>query len=202
MWVMVFSCVMVLFVESMVPFGVSASWSSDSLGSSLVFTHPVATAKIGQKVAKSTEIQGEVSVFTVEEVLRREGLSYYRVSSSASTELVTIPVVELGRAVLMQVPLLGFFAQSLKNTLGVMTLVGLPLLMLLINFIVFSTRRVLFALSVFENSPKSRRVRRVQKKIVEESETPSYRPEESKREIEREFVTVLKPYNFQQKYSH
>lgn len=196
MGVLVLSSALMLFVSGTAPYGLSASWSAESFGSSLVFTRSDATATIGQKVAGSAGLQGKVSMFTVEEILRREGMVYYRVSDFQNSDLATLPASQLGKAVVLDIPFMGVFARMLSNLLGVMTLIGLPLFMLLINYVLYLLQRVIPVISSLERSVQ--RKPRAQRKNVHEEK------EESHAEVTREgvYVTVLKPYNLRGTYSH
>jgi hypothetical protein len=196
MGVLVLSSALMLFVSGTAPFGLSASWSTESFGSSLVFTRSDATATIGQKVAGYTEQQGKVSMFTVEEIVRREGMVYYRVSDFQNSDLATLPASRLGQAVVLDIPFMGVFARMLTNLLGVMTLIGLPLCMLLINYVLYLLQRVIPVISSLERSAQVRS--RATRKIIHEEKEKVHEDTTS----EGAYVTVLKPYNLRGTYSH
>lgn len=181
---MVFSAVLMLFVQNTAPFGLSASWSTQGLGSSLVLTHSAVTAKVGDSVVKSTELHNEVAVFNVQEIVRRDGVLFYQLSDGTN-ESVTVPAVEVGRTALMSIPFVGVFVRMLSYPIGGMALIGLPLLMMLINYGMLVVQKVLPTLSLLERS-------------AEKKEKKSTVYEE---EHESEMTTVLKPYRFKRKLS-
>lgn len=181
---MVLSAVLLVFVQNSAPFGISASWSSQGLGTSLVFTQTSVTADIGDKVAKVTALENEVVVLEVQEILRQEGVLNYRLSDG-TTEVGSVPAVEAGKTALISIPLVGVFVRMLSTSLGGMALIGLPLLMMLINYGMLVVRKVLPALSVLEKSVEKKE----KKKIVHEVEL----------EQESAMTTVLKPYRMKRK---
>lgn len=185
--VMVFSALLLTFVQNTAPFGLSASWSTEGLGSSLVITQPLVTASAGSEVVRSAELQNQVSLHTVQEVLRRDGTMYYQLANTSASESLTVPAIELGRTAIVSIPLLGAFVKALSYTVGVMALIGLPLLMLSINYAMVAFRKVLPTLSLLERGAK-RTEERVRDVIVEE-------------ESEHEMTTVLQPYKFKRKLS-
>ncbi|HCC05488.1 TPA: hypothetical protein DEP58_04275 [Patescibacteria group bacterium] len=180
--VMFLSAMLVLFIQNTAPFGLSVSWSDDGFGSSLVLTRPLVTATVGNSVVRSAELQSEVSVYSVDEVLRRDGTMYYQVVSAMTPEVLTVPAVELGRTALVTLPFAGVFVQMLTNVIGVMALVGIPLLMLGINYTIVFLQKLLPTLSLLEKGARKTATLEVQ-------------------EAAYEMTTVLKPYKLKRKLS-
>src|SRR3989339_979625 len=169
--VMLASALLVLFVQNTAPFGLSTSWSEEGFGSSLVVTRPLGTAVVGSSVVRSAELKNEVSVYTVAEVLRRDGTMYYQLTDASTPDTLTVPAVELGRTALVSVPLIGVFVQMLSHTIGAMTLMGLPLLMLGINYTMMLVQKVVPTLALLETSAKRNEEKRVD---TLEEERPIY----------------------------
>jgi len=182
--VMFLSAILILFVQNTAPFGLSVSWSDDGFGSSLVLTRPLATATVGSSVVRSAALQSsEVSVYSVDEVLRRDGTMYYQIVSMATPEVLTVPAVELGRSAIVTVPFMGVFVQMLTNAVGVMALVGIPLLMLGINYTIVFVQKLLPTLSLLEKG------------------TTQHPATLEIQESEYKMTTVLKPYKLKRKLS-
>lgn len=197
------SLVFMLFVQGVVPFGVSAVWSEKGLGSSLVFVRADSTVQSGNTVVGSAEVQRKVNVYVVQDVVRQNGALHYRVSDSAvvTQELITIPAQDLGRVALLSVPVMGVWVKMLSNALGVLTLIGLPFLMLSINILIHAGKRLLPVLRVFERRAVASKERKIQRKV--ERQKGEVVPEESlpvEDIVEGGLVTVLKPYNMKQRY--
>ncbi len=134
------SLFLVLFIYGKTPFNILLSWSNDGVGEAMVLTVPKMNASLGDSVVKSGALSGEVDVFAVKELLRRDGTLYYRVlnSNSNSGNIETVPARELNRSVLFSVPFFGFLVKMLNTTIGIMTLIALPMMMLVMNaFVVF-----------------------------------------------------------------
>ncbi|KKS28102.1 MAG: hypothetical protein UV60_C0011G0003 [Parcubacteria group bacterium GW2011_GWA2_43_11] len=182
--VMFFSAMLILFVQNTAPFGLSVSWSDEGFGSSLVLTRPLVTATVGSSVVRSAALQSEVSVYSVHEVLRRDGMTYYQLASAFTPEVLTVPAVELGRTAIVTVPYVGVFVQMLTNVIGVMVLVGIPLLMLGINYTIVFVQKLLPTLSILEKGAKRTAITELQEQ-----------------ETEYEMTTVLKPYRLKRKLS-
>ena len=181
---MFLSAILILFVQNTAPFGLSVSWSDDGFGSSLVLTRPLATATVGSSVVRSAALQSsEVSVYSVDEVLRRDGTMYYQIVSMATPEVLTVPAVELGRSAIVTVPFMGVFVQMLTNAVGVMALVGIPLLMLGINYTIVFVQKLLPTLSLLEKG------------------TTQHPATLEIQESEYKMTTVLKPYKLKRKLS-
>ncbi len=210
MGVLVFSCVLALLVFNVTPFNLSASWSGEGFGDSLVLTRTKPLASIGDRVAGRGELEGKVSTYIVEEVLRREGSVFYRVRGEGGAELATMRALELNQAVLLSIPLVGFFARSLFHTLGVLTLIGLPLSVLFINYLMYVLKTLVPSLarrsvrkSVREYSLQGDEKEKVTTSVLEEEserEVSTVPPVE--KSIERKgYVTVLKPYSLRKTFS-
>ncbi len=134
------SLVLILFMHGETPLNILLSWSDDGSGEAMVFTVPKMNASLGDNVVKSGAFSrsGEVDVFVVKELLRRDGTLYYRALNlnSDSENIETIPARELNRSILFSVPFFGFLVKMLNTTIGIMTLVVLPIMMLVINAII------------------------------------------------------------------
>jgi len=208
MGVMIASLLLMLFVQGMLPFGAGASWSDQGLGTAFVLTQPDSTVAVGQRVVGQAEVQGKVHIYSVEDVTRQNGALQYHVSNGGA-EVELMPAQELGRSVVMTLPFMGVWVRVLQSGLGVLTLIGLPLFMFLINVSMRFGQRLLPVLRVFEQKVAARRIARKemreQKRIENESIEEAYAYEELPEveevtSTEREFVTVLKPYSMRRGY--
>jgi hypothetical protein len=206
MWVFGVSLVSLVFVQGALPFGMKAVWSEQGLGSSLVLVRPSTSAHIGQRVAGASATEGQVTLYTVQEVLRREGSLQYRVSDAEVTmnEVRTMSAGELHMSAMVTVPFFGIWVKVLRAPVGVLTLIGLPLFMLLIQTSMMLGTRMIPAYMTLVRSVKVRGKRKNEKKRLQTEmydSTEDYVEEVGEESSEeREFVTVLKPYNFKRRY--
>ena len=208
--VMIISMALMLFIQGMVPFGVSASWSADGAGAVFVLTKPDAMATVGSKVAGQAETQGKVNLFTVDGITRQNGTVQYEVLKYGSTDTAIVPAQELGRIVVLQVPFVGVWVRVLQSELGALTLIGLPFFMLFIHFAMrvgSVCMPVLHAVGMkFAQHREARNFAREQRnmeKKLHESRQKTYVHEETESVVSRrsqekvagdDYVTVLKPY--------
>jgi hypothetical protein len=153
MAILAVSLVLAVLVFGVAPFDLTAGWSSQGAGSSLVLMQPDVDATIGETVVGPSGISDAVTMYTVEEVLRREGVLQYRVSDPtgiAGETLVTLPASELRRDVILSVPFLGAWVMALNHPIGMMALLGLPLLMYVFNLGSIVGRKLLPVLHTLE----------------------------------------------------
>ncbi len=186
MIVLFFSMALMLFIYGVVPFDMDVFWSEQGFGSSLIFTKQDATATIGQSVVLPDKIQGMVSVFAVHEILRRDGVLHYRVSSVEDASGSDINVMAANKFVgsaVFTIPFAGVWVQFLSNTIGKMTFLVLPLLMFLLNSMQSIFRRILPTISTLEKRAVKGR-KKVEKDMISD--------------IKDDFVTILKPHSFRQ----
>jgi len=201
MCVLALSSLVMFCMSNITPFGSSVFWSSGSFGSSLVFTLPDANAEVGQKVAGNEASKNEVMVYTIEDVLRRDGVVYYRVSDSVAGDLATIAAHDLTRTVVFSVPVLGTLVRILTHTTGVMVLLVLPLFMLFINSTVYLLRSVLPTLRAIEAGVHEHTRGFVVKGEVRNSSIKNVSKKDDLLEVGNKkpdgdrYVTILKPYH-------
>jgi len=147
------SVVLMMLVQGSAPFGLVAEWSAQGYGTSFVLTHSEMKASIGDRVVGHSQRAGEVTMYTVEEVLRRNGELYYRVSDPMGVTggaLISLPARELNRSAVLTVPFFGAWVRALDHPVGMMALLGLPLLMFVFNLGNIVGRRLLPVLHTLE----------------------------------------------------
>lgn len=204
MGVMISSLVLVLFMQGVL-FGINAFWSEQGTGTSLVLAKSNATVAVGERVAGRAELQGKVHVYRVEDVVSQSGAMYYRVSQD-ETRVELMPAEKLELIVVASVPVFGVWVRTLQDDLGALTLIGLPLLMLLIDAFMRVRQRMF---------PVIRRKVVTRKEVVHEQEDVR---DESAEEVyayeevsddegvgtvthgDHRYVTVLKPYTMRRGY--
>lgn len=188
------SLVFLVALYGLVPFGFSAGWSEYGLGTSLVFTRPDASAPVGSTVAGPGEVGNGVVLFSVTEVVKESGVTYYRSleKGSVSGQEILVRAGEHGRVALLTLPFVGSWARALEQTIGLMALVGAPLTMLVMNGLLLLGSKFVFAASYVEQGAKqfeNRRRQALQRK--EESKLSAEVYEEG---MQDEYVTILKPF--------
>jgi hypothetical protein len=144
--VMIASFVMFLFVTGSVPFNLSVGWSDNGFGSSLVLLQNDATVELGKTVAGVADVQGKVNMYTVRDTLRREGVLYYQIDRG--DRLIQAGNYTYG--VLGSVPVVGIWPQTLNHPIGLMALIGAPLVMFVINMAIILTKRIAPVVSLLE----------------------------------------------------
>jgi len=211
MWVMGLSLLMMLFMQGLLPFGVSAVWTENGIGNSFVLVRPDPTVSSGRTVVQNAEVTGKVQTYTVQGTVRRDGSLHYKVAAYATPdEVTTIPAQELHRVALLSVPLLGAWVRVLNTTIGVLALIGLPFFMLSINVLLIVARVVLPVLAVIERRAQIKRERKIALRARKEEERlareefiqpmQEERVEQTPQHADDTFVTVLQPYNMQKRY--
>jgi hypothetical protein len=151
----VFGVSLVLAVLSfgLAPFDLTAAWSSQGAGTSLVLMRTDVAAGVGDTVVGPSGPAGGVTMYTVKEVLRREGALQYRVADPSGVvggALLTLSASELRRDVVLSVPFLGAWVMALDHPIGMMALLGLPLLMYVFNLGSIIGRKLLPVLHTLE----------------------------------------------------
>lgn len=213
-WVMTVSVVCVVFAQGLLPYGVSLAWSEQGFGSSAVFMMHAVSASAGDRVAGLPAGAGQVSMYTVHESVRRDGMLHYRASDAEITngEVVTLPVFETHRTVLFAVPFFGALVRAVVHPLGILFLVAFPLSMVLINLALTISKKMRMR-GVVSSRVKAQQVGTTVKTIADSSEEIAVQKEVDSNLIKKTsvlskvsenrggYVTVLKPYTMRSRYS-
>jgi hypothetical protein len=163
-----------LFFMTIAPFGVGVSWS----GHELVVTNATALSEKGAVVGKTGTLVGQVELFTVTEVFREGGELTYRAVPTTGGETVSIPAREARQSLLASVPALGFWARTLSHPIGVLALIGIPLLTFALDVVLVAwmggartrVRGVMHAYRVRSASRKERKARALEEERALEQE--------------------------------
>lgn len=151
------SFVLVLFTAGLVPFDVSVAWGEGGASAPLIFARDDVKASIGDSVLSTFGGGSATKLYTVQRVVRKNGATYYQVfpESGSLAEVTLIRAGEYGRVALGTVPFLGVWVRAISHPIGMMTFVGLPVLMFLINGTLIFLRKILFVVSSVEGRART-----------------------------------------------
>ena len=96
------------------------------------------------------EVQGKVNIFMVDGITRKNGVLQYRVSQGGVMVEELMPAQQRGSSVVLSVPFVGVWVRTLQNGLGILTFIGLPFFMFIINLLMQVGRRLLPVAGVLE----------------------------------------------------
>lgn len=128
---LVISISLFLLAEGVVPFNMQASWTEGQVGASLVLTMPNAHVRVGEQVAYSTALRGQVLVSDVTQLMRNDGELRYEVAGIPTD----ISAREVVGSVVATVPFAGVWVRALYHPVGVMAFLGVPLTMLVLDIL-------------------------------------------------------------------
>lgn len=131
--VFVLSGALFLLQQGAVPFGVRGVWVDEGVGHTLAVTVPVSDVVVGERVAFWGERVGGVQLATIAESARVDGMRFYRPQDGEWA--LAYAARQLQGEVLFTLPVLGFVVHALTHTLGVLFLLGAPLIMLVVDLL-------------------------------------------------------------------
>ena len=131
--VFVLSGALFLLLQGTAPFGLRGAWVEEGVGHRLAVTVPVSDVVVGERVAFWGERAGGVQLATIAESARVDGMQFYRPEGGEWG--LTYAARQLEGTVLFTLPLLGFVAHALTHVLGILFLLGAPLIMLVVDML-------------------------------------------------------------------
>jgi hypothetical protein len=124
------------------PFGLQVSYTTEGVGSGLVFTRNIPLVAEGRRAAFYNDAMGarEVAIMHVAGSARRDGVLWYFNTNTQTMSQQTYPGHALVGPAVLVLPFLGNWVQVLTHPVGVMALLGSPLVMLLVDMFMLAMR--------------------------------------------------------------
>lgn len=130
-----FSFILWVGMQGYAPFGLHVAYTAEGVGSGLVLSHDAFSVAEGSTGAFYDHVlgSGEVVLMQIAGSVRRDGALWYFNTDTRTMSQEAYPAHALVGPVVMVLPFLGTWVHALTHPVGMMALLGSPLVMLLVD---------------------------------------------------------------------